>query len=109
VLRNDNSGKFIGVEDLKIGSEIEIFGRKIMICDCDLYTREFYEGIRAPQPPSINIPSDQFEAKNSNKGTPQKDNEITAYLEKVLGGGRAASEKQFLENDKKVRFFSKRD
>jgi len=107
VFKSEKNGDFIRIEDLQIGKEVDIFGRKITICDCDMYTREFYEGIQNPQPPSINIPLDNFEAKSANKTVTQKDNEITAYLEKVLGGGRAASEKQFLQNDKKVlRFYA---
>lgn len=28
--------------DLKIGQEINVFGRKVMLTDCDEFTREFY-------------------------------------------------------------------
>jgi hypothetical protein len=37
---------------------------------------------------------------------PKKDKELLEYLEKKLGGGKVASQKQFLDNDRKVlRFF----
>lgn len=38
---------------------------------------------------------------------PKKDKELLEFLEKKLGGGRVASQKQFLDNDRKVlRFFT---
>ena len=41
---------------------------------------------------------------------PKKDPELLQYLEKKLGGGRVASQKQFLDNDRKVlRFFTRSD
>lgn len=42
------------------------------------------------------------------KVAPKRDNEMKEYLEKELGGGKVASQKQFLDNDRKVlRFYSK--
>ena len=39
---------------------------------------------------------------------PKKDPELLEYLEKKLGGGRVASQKQFLDFDRKVlRFFTR--
>lgn len=39
---------------------------------------------------------------------PKKDKELLEFLEKKLGGGRVPSQKQFLDNDRKVlRFFTK--
>ena len=41
---------------------------------------------------------------------PKKDPELLEFLEKKLGGGRVPSQKQFLDNDRKVlRFFTKCD
>ena len=38
----------------------------------------------------------------------KKDTEMKEFLEKSLGGGRVASQKQFLDNDRKVlRFFTR--
>jgi hypothetical protein len=40
--------------------------------------------------------------------SPKKDKELLEFLEKKLGGGRVPSQKQFLDNDRKVlRFFTK--
>lgn len=39
---------------------------------------------------------------------PKKDPELLEFLEKKLGGGRVPSQKQFLDNDRKVlRFYTK--
>jgi len=41
---------------------------------------------------------------------PKKDKDLLEYLEKKLGGGKVPSEKQFLDNDRKVlRFFVRCD
>jgi len=107
VLRSDGSSKHLTVKDFKIGSEVHIFGKNILICGCDQYTREFYEGIGAPQPQDLASPSDNFEQKTLAKFVPQKDHSMKDFMEHKLGGGRVTSQKQFLENDRKVlRFFS---
>ncbi len=42
------------------------------------------------------------------KWIPKKDALMKEYLEKKLGGGKVTSEKQFLENDRKVlKFYAK--
>lgn len=52
---------------------------------------------------------DSFD-KSQVKVVPKRDTEMKEYLEKELGGGRVASQKQFLDNDRKVlRFFAKSD
>ncbi len=53
------------------------------------------------------MPVDNFE--NSMKKVPKvKDTEMKEFLEKALGGGRVVSQKQFLDNDRRVlRFFTK--
>ena len=45
-------------------------------------------------------------ARSMIKAPRPKDNEMKEYMEKSLGGGKIASAKQFLDNDRKVlRFF----
>ena len=106
-MKGDGKGKYFNPFDFKIGAEIEILGRRILLCDCDLYTREFYEGIQFPQPAAVDVPLDNFEFKAKNKFVPQKDTALSQYMEKSLGGGRMKSEVQFLQNDRKVlRFFA---
>ncbi|CAD8213025.1 unnamed protein product [Paramecium octaurelia] len=102
VLRADGSKTFIIPEDFRINQDIEIFGKTIRLYDCDQYTREFYEGIGQPQEHSFSPQSDSFETKTMTKYIPQKDTVMKDYLEHKLGGGRVTSQKQFLENDRKV-------
>ncbi len=70
--------------------------------DCDGYTREFFEKLGQPQGPSEPYQDDQWTTKVNNKWVPKKDAVMKEYFEKKLGGGKVNSEKQFLENDRKV-------
>jgi EF-hand domain-containing protein 1 len=55
------------------------------------------------------VPVDAF-AKAQEKIPTKKDNEMKEFLEKALGGGKVVSQKQFLDNDRKVlRFFTRCD
>lgn len=36
--------------DLVIGNDIVVFGKRIRLCNCNQYTREFYENLGYPQP-----------------------------------------------------------
>jgi hypothetical protein len=59
-----------------------------------------------PQPEAEEAPTDSFEKK------PQKDIKVhdRDFVEHTLGGIRVQSQKQFLDNDRKVlRFFAKCD
>ena len=59
-----------------------------------------------PLPPDQDGPVDNF-AKSQVKVTPKKDGEMKQFLEKSLGGGKVASQKQFLDHDRQVlRFFT---
>lgn len=59
------------------------------------------------QPPAVIVPTDQFQ-DNQKQVPRKKDAEMKEFLEKALGGGRVASQKQFLDNDRKVlRFFTR--
>ena len=61
-----------------------------------------------PQGPSEEYENDQWTTKVDTKWAPKKDALMKEYLEKKLGGGRVSSEKQFLENDRKVlKFYAK--
>ena len=101
-----NDGKLFTPFDFRIGCEVEILGRKVFLCECDLYTREFYENNEKPQPLPMNYPADNFEQKSFLKPSPVREHEITDYLERTLGGGKIASQKQFLENNNKVSVIS---
>lgn len=79
-----------------------IYGRNIFLYNCDEYTREFYEKHGTPQGPALLYEDDQWTSKTNAVWVPQKDAQMKEYLEKKLGGGRVTSQKQFLENDRKV-------
>mmetsp|Transcript_4937 Transcript_4937/g.4122 ORF Transcript_4937/g.4122 Transcript_4937/m.4122 type:complete len:104 (+) Transcript_4937:460-771(+) len=81
VLRADGSGKFINVFDFKIGEPMNIYGKSIMITDCDTYTREFYELNGKPQGPSMVPPQDDYSLRSSIKYIPKKDQALKEYLE----------------------------
>jgi len=110
VLRNDGSGKYLTVRDFQIGTEVSIYGKNVFIYACDEYTREFCEHNGMSQPLDMASPTDNFEQKTLTKFIPQKDTMMKDFMEHKLGGGRVTSQKQFLENDRKVlRFFAEDD
>lgn len=48
VISSDGSGLLITPEDFHVGQHITIYGKQIMITDCDDYTREFYANLNRP-------------------------------------------------------------
>lgn len=110
LLREDGSGLALLPTDFRVGTEVKILGRQIRICDCDEYTREFYEFQGKPQPKPEDIPRDSF-AQNQIKVPKVKEfNDMKEFMERSLGGGRVPCEKQFLDNDRKVlRFYTRYD
>lgn len=99
----------LGIEDFLVGESINIYGRNYKITDADQYTREFYENLGHEQPAAIEAPVDEF-TKRQTKPSFKKDTAMLDYLEHTLGGGRVKSQKQFLDNDRKVlRFYTVSD
>lgn len=103
-----------------MGSDLMIFGKNIRIFNCDDYTREFYEVLKnllnlayfhflnfknlgTPQPNCEIALTDNFEQKTLTKYVPQRDHMMKDFMEHKLGGGRVTSQKQFLENDRRVK------
>jgi EF-hand domain-containing protein 1 len=108
VKKGDES--YFNWRDLKVGEDILMYGKYIKLYDCDDYTREYFDGIGITQQSKQEIPIDNFHLQNINKVVPKKDQMMKDYLEHRLGGGRVQSQKQFLENDRKVlRFNAKYD
>jgi EF-hand domain-containing protein 1 len=102
------NGKFLTAYDFHLGQAITLYGRSIYLYNCDDYTREFYEKAGQPQGPAEPYDNDQWTSTVTNKWVPKKDAQMKEYLEKKLGGGKVNSEKQFLENDRKVlKFFAR--
>jgi len=109
VLKNDGSQSPFMPDDFAVGCDISIYGRVVRIYDCDEYTRAFFENQGRPQPAGQTPPKDNF-ATGQVKPVQKRDNEMKEFLEKSLGGGKVASQKQFLDNDRRVlRFFTLAD
>ena len=105
LLKQDGSKLPFEPTDFRVGLDLGICGRSIRVTDCDEYTREYFNNIGQPQPASLDTPIDAF-AKSLEPIPVKKDKELLEFLEKKLGGGKVASQKQFLDNDRKVlRFF----
>ncbi|TEB18599.1 hypothetical protein C9890_0355, partial [Perkinsus sp. BL_2016] len=132
VLAKRTKAEGLGVNSFTIGKEIEIFGMKMVLCDCDQYTRDFYSngglngssafdvsqssgGMKVqPQPPAVEIPNDNFSAllgvsraAAASGGRLEKTYD-KVYREVMLGSGLVNPRmRQFLENDRKVcRFYA---
>lgn len=104
ILKSDGSGLWITIKDFVIGKILNLFGKNIKICRCDKYTREFYELQGCPQPDDLPMPGDNFENNVLNKGYFKINYNRRSELEKE----EVKSDKQFLENDRKVlKFFAK--
>ena len=97
---------FITWRDFNLRGEIFLFGKKFRICDCDDYTKYYYNQHGYKLNPPEKIPEINFEDKFKNVDFEQnKKNiaEIKEYIEVGLKGGHPNKTlKQFLENDRKV-------
>merc|ERR1719169_183945 len=109
-------GTFITPVDLVVGQDLNIYGKKIRLIDCDAFTRSYY----LQQDPPVNqadaqpIPGDNFSANIAAGQTLDpalKRNYEKLYREMMLGGGHINTDmQQFMENDRKVcRFFATMD
>jgi len=107
-------GGYIKPEDLQIGGTLHIYGKAIVVTDCDAFTRDYYQQAGMELAPPVDGEADPFmqtrEAMKVAKATQPRTYE-KLYREVMLGGGHVnADMQQFLENDKKVlRFFAVMD
>eukprot|EP00826_Nyctotherus_ovalis_P013622 TRINITY_DN13715_c0_g1_i4.p2 TRINITY_DN13715_c0_g1~~TRINITY_DN13715_c0_g1_i4.p2 ORF type:complete len:286 (-),score=101.01 TRINITY_DN13715_c0_g1_i4:925-1782(-) len=103
ILRSDGSGTRMTPFDFVVGQDAVIYGRALHVYDCDSYTREFFANYEKPQPEAEPCPTDVFNS-TSQKPTVSHDRD---FAEHYLGGTRVQSQKQFLDNDRKVlRFYA---
>ncbi|CAE8640930.1 unnamed protein product [Polarella glacialis] len=108
------NGGYLKPEDLQVGDMLQVYGRSIMITDCDPFTRSYFEQAGEPQGPAELPESDPFqetrEAMKHKEATAPRTYE-KIYREVMLGGGHINSDmQQFLEKDKKVlRFYAVMD
>lgn len=79
------------------------------ICDCDTYTREFYEYMGKPLALPEPLPRDNFEGQRETKDlkiNPPDTKEYKEYFEVKLGGGHPnGGLNKYLSNDRKVLSF----
>jgi hypothetical protein len=102
----DRPGEYVTYKDFDLQSEIFLFGKKFRICDCDNFTRKFFEekGVKLNAPEMI--PEIVYEDKLKNvdlKANQEAINNLKEYIEVKLGGGHPNKNlNQFLENDRRV-------
>jgi len=104
--KDENTNSHYLFTDLVVGKDIYVYGRYIRLFDCDDYTREFYAVQGLEQPSKVEAPIDQFRDSLKPRVLQKRDNSMKDYLEHKLGGGKINSQKQFLENDRKVLKFN---
>lgn len=101
-----DNGDFITYKDFNLQKEITLYGKKFRICDCDEFTKKFYneKGIKLNQ--SEKIPEIENEDKFKNidmKTNLENIGDLKEYIEVKLGGGHPNKTlRQFLDNDRKV-------
>lgn len=102
---------YVAIDDLRIGSTLEVYGRVFYLVDADDFTRQFAasNGIHLSAP--LNYPVDQFQKKTTNIAHTNHKimNPLKLFMEARLGkpmtAGIEATQK-FLKNDGKVlRFY----
>lgn len=106
-----SGGGYLKLEDLRIGQDLNIYGKTIRITNCDPFTREYYLhiGIEQDEPHTQEIDpflSTREDLKTKVAKAPRTMEKL--YREAMLGGGHInADMQQFLEKDRKVlRFFA---
>jgi hypothetical protein len=105
------NGGCLKPEDLKIGMDLNIYGKTIRITSCDQFTREYYAHIGIELDESLPEEEDPFLATRSalvgGEAKPPRTYE-KIYREVMLGGGHInADMQQFLEKDGQVlRFYA---
>jgi len=109
------NGGYVSWQDLRVGSELVVYGRVIALTDCDPYTRTYYVSVGMDQDGPYDAPLDSFALTQLSlkaekpRGAPKSFE--SNYREAMLGGGHVnADMQQFMEWDRKVcRFFAVHD
>merc|ERR1719160_601632 len=104
-------GGYIRPEDLRIGSDLNIYSKSIRLVDCDGFTREYFNSIGLEQPAAMLVEDDPWHETRKDMKVKEAAQERTyekLYREVMLGGGHINENmQQFMENDRKVcRFFA---
>jgi len=112
---NSSNNSLFGVNDLKVGSEIIVYGRTFYLVDADQFTREFYSNNGEKLKPAQDYPIDPFNAKLNVEplSTHKTMHPHKLYMEASLGKPMLPSSEQtqkFLTQDGKVlRFYASWD
>jgi len=110
---SDKSGGFFTIGDLRVGSNIKVYGRVFRVYDCDAFTRAFYEENGNAQGEAEECPTDTYGQRQTEgkKGHNRKTmNPLKTFMEARLGKTMEGDTKRFLVNDGKVlRFFCRWD
>mmetsp|Transcript_16707 Transcript_16707/g.41351 ORF Transcript_16707/g.41351 Transcript_16707/m.41351 type:complete len:615 (+) Transcript_16707:249-2093(+) len=113
IMKEDNSGT-LGLDDLKCGTNLEVYSRVYRIVACDAFTRWYYEKNGIDAGVEEDVPLDNFAARkkakkdHDEKPTYKEVVDGKIYNEKFIGGNRGTNDKleQFLKNDLRVlRFY----
>jgi len=104
-------GGYVRPEDLRIGSDLNIYGKALRLTDCDGFTREYFNSIGLDQPAAMTIEDDPWQETRNDmkvKAAAQERTYEKLYREVMLGGGHINQNmQQFMECDRKVcRFFA---
>lgn len=107
-----SSSEFFTVDDMRIGADLNIYGRTFHIYDCDAFSRAFYDSLGIDIGAPEELPVDAFSAKHTKKhfdNFGKKTNPLKTFMEASLGkpmGVVVDNVRKFLENDRKVlRFY----
>jgi len=103
VPKPDKNG-FFTANDLKVGTNIKVYGRVFRVYDCDGFTRSFYEDNGAPQGKAEECPKNMYvpQAYGQKAASPKKNNPMKKFMEAQLGKNMEGDTKRFLEHDRKV-------
>jgi len=111
---DDSEDAYLTQKNLRLGEDIEIYGRLYRLYDCDPFTREYYQSIGCPQPTDYapkEAPRDEFDevAQQIRPAFIKPPRTVEKrYSETQLGGGHINKNlQQFMETSRKVcRFYA---
>lgn len=110
-ITNEEAVEYLTYKDLLIGNNVKIFGKVFRICDCDAFTKTFFQnkGIELKEfervPEYVN-PKEEMLRKIDISENLKNISEYKEFCEVKLGGGHPNRIlKNFLDNDRKVLSF----
>eukprot|EP00455_Lapot_gusevi_P014176 TRINITY_DN1701_c0_g3_i4.p1 TRINITY_DN1701_c0_g3~~TRINITY_DN1701_c0_g3_i4.p1 ORF type:complete len:543 (+),score=175.15 TRINITY_DN1701_c0_g3_i4:61-1689(+) len=103
---------FFTIDDLRIGADLNVYGRDFHLYDCDEFTRSFYHNMEVDVGDPEECPSDAFTMRVTSRRVDnfnKKTNPLKTFMEANLGkpmGVGVDRVRKFLENDRRVlRFY----